>query len=247
MIAVVVGSSRGTGLEIAKVLAGEGYDLALSEIHERFETLLQEAKNIEEVYNVTVRCYKLDINYVADIEKVFKDIEKDFSNIDVLVNNAGINILMPSLEMTEEIWDKVVDVNLKGLFFTMKEAAKIMLKNNGGAIVNMASQHGIVGNENRAPYCSSKAGLVNLTKALSYEWAKYDIRVNAISPTYVLLDENEELLLSSKGRKQYLNYIPLRKYCTKEHIASAVKYLVSGSSSIITGHNLVLDGGYTAV
>lgn len=247
MIAVVVGSSRGTGLEIAKVLAGEGYDLALTEIDERFETLLQEAKNIEEAYNVAVRCYKLDINYVADIEKVFKDIEKDFSNIDVLVNNAGINILMPSLEMTEDIWDKVVDVNLKGSFFTMKEAAKIMLKNNGGAIVNIASQHGIVGNENRAPYCSSKAGLVNLTKALSYEWAKYDIRVNAISPTYVLLDENEELLLSSKGRKQYLNYIPLRKYCTKEHIASAVKYLVSSSSSIITGHNLVLDGGYTAV
>lgn len=247
MVAVVVGSSRGTGLEIAKVMAGEGYDLALTEIEERFETLLQEGKKIEVAYNVKVHCYKLDITYIADIEKVFKDIEGDFNGIDVLINNAGINILMPSLEMTEDIWDKVVDVNLKGIFFTMKEAAKIMVKNNGGSIVSIASQHGIIGNENRAPYCSSKAGLVNLTKALSYEWAKYDIRVNTISPTYVLLEENEELLMSSKGKKQYLNSIPLRKYCTKEHIASAVKYLTSQSSSIMTGHNLVLDGGYTAV
>lgn len=247
MIAVVVGSSRGTGLQIAKEFAKDGYDLALTEIDERFETLLQQSKSIEEAYNVTVNCYSLDIMKVCDIEKVFKNIEKDFGSIDVLVNNAGVNILMAALEVTEDMWDRVVDINLKGLFFTMKEAAKIMVKNHGGSIINIASQHGVVGNEDRAPYCSSKGGLVNLTKALSYEWAKYDIRVNAVSPTYVLLNENQELLLSSKGKRQYLNSIPLRKYCTKEYIASAVKYLSDKRSSIITGHNLVLDGGYTAV
>lgn len=247
MIAVVIGASRGTGLEIAKELAKEGYDLALTEIDERFNILVDKSEEIKENFKVNVSNYKLDIREVNSIEETFKDIEKVFGNVDVLVNNAGINMLVPALEVTEEIWDKILDINLRGLFFTMREAAKIMLKNNGGSIVNIASQHAIVGNENRAPYCSSKAGLVNLTKALSYEWSKYEIRVNSISPTYVLLDENEDLLLSSKGKKKYLNSIPLRKYCLKEHIANAVKYLVSDEASIITGHNLVLDGGYTAI
>lgn len=247
MVAVVVGASRGIGLEISKVLASEGYDLALTEIGDRFEDLLDKSKELIKEYDVKVSCYKLDITYIDNIEEIFKAIEKGFGNIDLLINNAGINILMPALEVSEDIWDRVLDINLKGLFFTMKEAAKIMIKRDGGSIINIASQHGIVGNENRAPYCSSKAGLVNLSKALSYEWSKYNIRVNCISPTYVLLDENKELLLSSKGKKQYLNTIPLRKYCTKEEIAGAVKYLSSKNATIITGHNIVLDGGYTAI
>lgn len=246
-VAVVVGASRGLGLEISKLIASEGCSLALTEIPDRYDILETEALKIEESYGVKVNSYLLDIKIVSDIKKIFKKIESDFSSIDILVNNAGINILVPALETDEEIWDEVLNINLKGAFFSMQQAARIMIKNNGGNIVNIASQHGIVGNKNRAPYCSSKAGLINLTKALAYEWANYNIRVNSISPTFILNDLNKEYLLEKSQRKQYLNNIPLRKYCIPQDVAYSVLYLISPHSGMITGHNLVIDGGWTAI
>lgn len=246
-VAVIIGASRNTGLEISKLIAAEGCSLALTEIPERYGMLEVEALKIEEEYGVKVNIYSLDIKVIIDIKKVFKKIESDFSSIDILINNAGINILVPALEVNEEMWDEILNINLKGAFFSMQQAARIMIKNNGGNIVNMASQHGIVGNRNRAPYCSSKAGLINLTRALSYEWANYNIRVNSVSPTFILNDSNEEYLLDTKQRKEYLNNIPLRKYCVPKDIAHSVLYLISPNSGMVTGHNLVIDGGWTAI
>jgi 2-deoxy-D-gluconate 3-dehydrogenase len=246
-VIVIIGASRGIGLEISKLVASQGCSLAVTDIPERYNMLESEAIKIEAEYGVKVNAYPLDIKVIMDIKNTFKEIERDFSYIDILVNNAGINILVSALETNEEMWDEILNINLKGAFFSMQQAARIMIKNNGGSIVNIASQHGIVGNKNRAPYCSSKAGLINLTRALAYEWAMYDIRVNSVSPTFVLNDLNEKFLFEPKQKKEYLNKIPLRKYCLPQDIAHSVLYLVSPHSSMVTGHNLVIDGGWTAV
>lgn len=246
-VAIVVGSSRNIGLEIAKMLAENGCGLALTDIKERFDILKETAEKLQRDFQVKINTYILDTKKIDDIKKVYADIYKEFGKIDILINNAGINILSPALDIDEGIWDSVVDVNLKGTFFSMQQAAKYMILDNGGAIVSIASQHGVVGNLNRAPYCASKAGIINLSKALSYEWAKYNIRVNVVSPTFTINETNREFLSQPKQKKNYMKKIPLQRYCTPHDIANAVLYLVSDNSKIVTGHNLLLDGGWTAI
>lgn len=245
--AVIIGASRGIGLETSKLFASEGCSLALTEIPDRYGMLEVEANEIEKKYRTKIKVYPLDIKDIGAIKEVFQRIEKDFSSIDILVNNAGINILKPALEVNEDMWDEILSINLKGAFFSMQQAARIMIKNSGGNMINIASQHGIVGNKDRAPYCSSKAGLINLSKALAYEWSNHNIRVNSVSPTFILYDINKDYLMEKKQKKEYLNNIPLRKYCLPQDLAHAILYLASPHSGMITGHNLVVDGGWTAI
>jgi 2-deoxy-D-gluconate 3-dehydrogenase len=245
--AIVTGAGRGIGLKIAELFANAGASLIVTEIEDRFESLKKCCEEIANNFGVKVIPAVLDIRNQEDISRVVKLAMHEFDEINILVNNAGINLLCPSLTVTREQWDQVLDINLKGTFFLTQEVARKMIKNRNGAIVSIASQHGIVGNELRAAYCSSKAGIVNLTKALSYEWAKYGIRVNAVSPTYVLTEANDALLNSSDFMRKSLNNIPLRRYASPLDVANAVLFLSSELSSMITGHNLLVDGGYTAI
>ena len=123
---------------------------------------------------------------------------------------------------------------------------KLMMEGKGGAIVNIASQHGEVANLQRAPYCASKAGLINLTRALCLEWAEYGIRVNSVLPTFVLTEKNEQMLMQSGRYRTYMREIPLRRYATAEDVANAVLFFVSDRASMITGQALAVDGGYLA-
>lgn len=245
--AIVTGASRGIGYKIAERLANAGASLIVTEIEERYENLQKTAQQIERTFGVKVIPTILDITKEDDINSLVELATEKFENIDILVNNAGINVLTPATKTNRLEWDMVVDTNLKGTFFLTQAVAKNMIKNKSGAIVSIASQHGVVGNELRAPYCSSKAGIINLTKALSYEWAKYGIRVNAVSPTFVLTEMNGDLLNSNDFKRKSLNKIPLRRYATPLDIANAVLFLSSDLSSMVTGHNLLVDGGYTAV
>lgn len=244
---IVVGASRGTGLEIARNLAHNGADLVLTEIPDRINDLEIKSQEIAAEFNVKADCYELDVTSIESIKTAFSKIKEKWEAVDTLINNAGINILCPAVEVTEKIWDRIIDINLKGLFFVMQEAAKIMIANGKGAIVSIASQHGVVGNKDRAPYCASKAGLINLTKALAYEWAKYDIRVNTVSPSFIETEQNEELLQAPNSKREYLKKIPLQRYCLPKDVANAVSYLVSDNAQMITGHNLMVDGGWTAI
>lgn len=247
-VALITGCSRGIGLGIANEFASSGATLVLTEIDERFEQLKEVKKDLEEKFQVDIEILCLDITETKDIRKKIIGLKEPFNKIDILVNNAGINIIKDSLELSEEEWDKVVDINLKGTFFMTQEVAKNMIVNNTcGSIINIASQHGVVGNINRAAYCASKAGIINLSKALSYEWVKYGIRINCVSPTYVETDNNREYLSSSKGKRDYLNKIPMKKYAKPEDIAKACVFLSDADSRLITGQNIIIDGGYTSI
>ena len=170
--AIVTGAGRGIGFKIAELLANAGASIIVTEIEERFEGLKKSSEKIENTFGVKIIPTVLDIRNEEDNDRVVNLAIKEFDKIDILVNNSGINIITPSLTTNREEWDMVLDINLKGTFFLTQGVAKNMIKNRSGAIVSIASQHGVVGNELRAAYCSSKAGIVNLTKALSYEWAK---------------------------------------------------------------------------
>lgn len=244
---VITGASRGIGLETAKVLAVSGATLILTELENQMENLEKQAELIRNEFSVDVTVYSLDVRKHEQIVDVVKSINEKYGNVDVLVNNIGINLLTPALSLRWEEWDMVLDTNLKGNFFMTQEIAKLMVKKGKGSIISIASQHGVVGNENRAAYCASKAGLINLTRVLAIEFAKHGIRANTVSPTFVITEANKEILESNNFKRNNLNKIPLKKYALPEDVAHAVAFLASDLSKMITGHNLVVDGGWTAL
>lgn len=245
--AMITGAGRGIGAEIAEHFAEAGASMILTELPEFLANAEHEAERLQRLYGVEVLCRPLDLRSVEDIEQCVRSIEAEVENIDFLINNAGVNLLSPALNLSQEQWDFVVDINLKGTFFLTREVAKTMVRNKRGSIVMIASQHGVVGNENRAPYCASKAGLIHLTRALAAEWAKYGIRVNAVSPTFVITEANEQVIGDHQFQRTNLPRIPLRKFAVPEDIANSVLFLATDSASMITGHNLVVDGGWTVV
>lgn len=197
-------------------------------------------------YNDRFHVSVCDITQVDLIKDYCRKLSDEHIDIDVLVNNAGINMLAAAVDVTEENWNDILDVNLKGTFFMSKEAVRLMNKEKGGAIINISSQHGVVGNYKRAPYCASKGGIVNLTKALCLEWAEYNIRVNSILPTFILTSKSESWLMKPGIYRKYIQDIPMKRYCLVEDIVSAVRFLAGNGASMITGQALAVDGGYLA-
>ncbi|MEE3262905.1 MAG: SDR family oxidoreductase, partial [Candidatus Latescibacterota bacterium] len=167
--------------------------------------------------------------------------------VDILVNNAGVNIPADALDLEEKDWDQVQDVNLKGLFFLSQRCARHMRDAGGGRIVNMASINGVVGYYRRAAYCSSKAGVVNLTRVLALEWAQYDINVNAVGPTFILTPLTQSTFDDPQMREDLLKRIPKGRVGQPEDVVGAVVFLSSDASAMITGHTLLVDGGWTAI
>jgi len=245
--ALVTGAGRGIGAEIAHHFASAGSSLVLTELPQLMDQLEEVAADLRAKYGIEVKCELLDLRSIDGIEAFVRSIEQQGVELNYLINNAGVNLLSPALNLSQEEWDFVVDTNLKGTFFLTREAAKVMVRKKRGSIVMIASQHGVVGNENRAPYCASKAGIIHLTKALAIEWAKYGIRVNAVSPTFVITDANEQIINDPQFQRANLPRVPLRKFARPEDIAQAVLFLATDTAGMITGHNLVVDGGWTII
>jgi 2-deoxy-D-gluconate 3-dehydrogenase len=168
--------------------------------------------------------------------------------LDVMVCNAGVNVRTPALELTEAAWDTVLDVNLRGVFFTAQAgAAEMVRQGRGGKIVSIASIMGLVGSPKRsAAYCASKAGVVNLTRALAVEWAEYGIQVNAVAPTFARTALTEGLFEDQAVVDFILERTPNKQLATPESIAEAVAFLCSAGADMITGVTLPVDGGWTA-
>lgn len=245
-VVVITGAASGLGSVIAMGLAKAGSDVVIMDLSSKKKSANKVLDNIH-CDGLRATCYFLDLRNVASIEKAFANTIKEFGRIDVLINNAGVNILRPALNITEPEWDEILTVNLKGAFFCTKEAARFMIRQRKGCIINISSQFGVVGYRYRAAYSASKAGLIGLTRTLAVEWAHFNIRVNAISPT-ILLKENSSWFLKDKDFKnEILPNIPLGRFCKCEEVLSAVIYLSSEESSMITGQNLIIDGGWTAV
>jgi 2-deoxy-D-gluconate 3-dehydrogenase len=245
-VALVTGAGSGLGQAIAIALAHAGADVALTEQPGREAAAATTVQEIEAAGRRAV-AWPLDVTRIANIGEVADDVVARFGRIDILVNNAGINVPRLALDVLEEDWDRVLDINLKGAFFMAQAVArKAMVPQGGGKIINIASQNGVVGMHHRAAYCSSKAGLVNLTRVLAIEWAPYHINVNAVGPTFVETPLTRPMFEDSAFRAEVLGHIPLGRLGKPEDVAGAVVFLASPAADLVTGHTLLVDGGWTA-
>lgn len=241
---IVTGGSKGIGKDIALSFAGLGANVVI--IGRNEEALNQTFTELQELHKNN-RAYQVDVNDISRFKTIVDEVVDVYGAVDVLVNNAGLNIPRPALEVTEEEWDQILDTNLKSLFFLSQAVAKHMVKKKGGRIINIASQMSFVGYYNRAAYCSSKGGVVQLTKALAVEWAKYNINVNAVAPTFVETELTKSTLRNEDFRRDIENRILLNGMPKPKDISGAVLYLASNLSDFVTGETIKVDGGWTAI
>jgi 2-deoxy-D-gluconate 3-dehydrogenase len=245
--AAVTGAGSGIGEAIAEALAEAGADVTLTEMPERLPALDGVCQRIEALGRRAVPL-PLRLPDMDSIDAFVEAAMQQLGGIDILVNNAGVNIPADALELTEEDWDRVQDVNLKGLFFLSQRVARRMKDaGNGGRVINVASINGVVGYYKRAAYCSSKAGVVNLTRVLALEWAQYGINVNAIGPTFILTPLTQSTFDDPELRRDLIGRIPLGRVGQPEDVVGAVVFLASAAAAMVTGHTLMVDGGWTAI
>jgi NAD(P)-dependent dehydrogenase (short-subunit alcohol dehydrogenase family) len=242
-VAVVTGASMGIGYGLAKALAHAGAKVAvtarrLKELHELVDEIKKEGGEALAV--------RLDVTNVSEIETAMNAINKRFGRIDILVNNAGNGANHNTLEVTEEDWDQMMDVNLKGLFFCCQAVGKIMLQQGSGRIINMSSQASIIGIQHHAVYCSSKGGVNQLTRTLAVEWSSQGVNVNAVGPTFTYTPGTAERLDNPEFLQTVVERIPAGKVAEIKDVAGAVIYLASQAGDMVTGTVLMVDGGWTA-
>lgn len=239
---IIVGANSQVILEFIKHRADKKY--ILLDLPDKLDSI----KDCVHKTGIDAEVLGLDVRNVPDIQALFHKFRVEKVVFSELIYAVGINHLIDATDMTEQIWDDVVGTNLKGCFFIMKEVALNMIENDvkSGSIVNISSQHAFVGNTQRAAYCASKAGLVNLNRVLALEWAMFGIRVNSIAPTWILNAQNEALLMSQDFKRKNLRNIPVGRYCETKDVVGAINYLLSEDSEMITGQCIILDGGWTA-
>lgn len=238
-VAVITGSGRGIGKAIAKKLAGYGADIVINDIpsSDYADETCEEIKSM----GVDAIVVKGDVRNIDDVSALIKAATDKFGRIDIFVNNAGITRDGLMLRMSEEDWDLVMDINLKGAFNCIKTVARTMMKQKCGSIINIASVVGVMGNAGQANYSASKAGLIGLTKTTAKEFAKKGIRCNAVAPGFIASDMTDKL--SDEVKQQYYNGIPLGRFGTVEDVADVVAFLASDNSKYVTGQVINVDGG----
>lgn len=237
--AVITGSGRGIGKAIAMKFASFGADIVINDIpqSEYADETCEEIKKL----GVKAIVVKGDVRNVDDVKNLIDTTIKEFGKIDILVNNAGITRDGLMLRMSEEDWDLVLDINLKGAFNCIKSAARPMMKQRGGSIINITSVVGIMGNPGQANYSASKAGLIGLTKTTAKEFASRKIRCNAVAPGFIASAMTDKLDDDTKAK--YLAAVPLSEFGKPEQIADVAAFLASDMSNYVTGQVINVDGG----
>ena len=238
-VCVITGSSRGIGKAIAVEFAKKGAKLVINATKESKDSI----KTLEELKELgcDARIVYADIRKADEAKALIETAVSEFGSVDVLVNNAGVTKDTLMLRMTEDDWDDVLDINLKGAFNTTKSAAHLMMKKKTGSIINITSVVGITGNAGQANYSASKAGLIGLTKTTAKEFSKKGIRCNAVAPGFISTDMTDKL--SDDIKKKYFEQIPLQRFGTGEEVAKLCAFLASDLSSYITGQVINVDGG----
>ena len=237
-IALVTGAARGIGQAIALQLANDGADLALCDVKVEW---LEETANKVKALGRRVETYAMNVADGAAVGEAVTKVVADFGRIDVLVNNAGITRDTLLIRMSEEDWDAVLDINLKGAFLVTKAVVKFMMKQRSGAIVNIASVVGIMGNAGQANYTASKAGLIALTKTTAKELGSRNVRVNAVAPGFIRTAMTEKL--SEQAKEAMLRMVPLGRPGEPEDVAKAVAFLASDNAAYVNGQTLAVCGG----
>lgn len=237
-VALVTGAAQGIGKAVALLLARNGADMVVSDIN--FEKAQETVKEVETIGRKAM-AMKVDVSNFNDVDQMTKAILERFGKIDILINNAGIARDKLILRMTEEDWDAVIDINLKGTFNCTKAVLKQMIKQKTGKIVNIASVVGEMGNAGQSNYAASKAGVIGLTKTIAREVAQRGINVNAIAPGYIETSMTDAL--PEKAKEELKRLIPLERLGRPEDVAHAVLFLVLEASSYITGQVLNVNGG----
>ena len=237
-VAIVTGSSRGLGRGMAKALAHAGADVVITS--RTMDSLAEVSEEITAL-GAKVLALELDVRDEASIRSMPEKVLDRFERIDVLVNNAGMNIRKPALEVTWEDWDQILDTNLKSGFFCAQAVAPQMIKQKWGRIINITSVAGVMGNAGQANYAAAKAGIIGFTRAVAREVASRQVTVNAVAPGFVLTDMTADL--SDDQKKSILDMIPLGRHAEPEDIAPLVAFLASDAACYITGQTLHVDGG----
>ncbi len=237
--ALITGASRGIGRAIALEFARTGADVAFSDL--RYDELAESLEKELAALGVKAKGYASDASSFADSEKLVNEVIAEFGKIDILVNNAGITKDTLLMRMTEEMWDAVINVNLKSAFNLTKAVQRYMLKQRSGSIINMSSIVGLGGNAGQANYAASKAGMIAFTKSVAQEIGARNIRVNAIAPGFIETDMTAKL--PEEVKKEWAEKIPLRRAGKPEDVANMAIFLASDMASYVTGQVITVCGG----
>ncbi|MBN2009579.1 3-oxoacyl-[acyl-carrier-protein] reductase [candidate division KSB1 bacterium] len=236
-VAIVTGGARGIGKSIALKLAQAGANIVICDVLDN----MTEAVSEIETLGRKALAVKADITNAEDVQAVMEKTLATFSRIDILVNNAGITRDNLLIRMSEDEWDAVIRVNLKGTFICLKAAAKIMMKQRAGTIINISSVVGVMGNAGQANYSASKGGVISLTKSAAKELAGRGVTVNAVAPGYIQTEMTNHL--PEKAKETFMSVVPLKRPGTADDVANAVLFLSSDLASYTTGQVLHVDGG----
>lgn len=242
--AIVTGGARGLGKSMAKALASAGANIAI--VDKNSNLVEKTAREIKE-FGVDTLAMEVNIKEEKEVKNMVSRVRNTFGDIEILLNNAGICKNYPAEHMSFEDWNEVIDVNLSGMFLCSREVGKIMIKQKIGSIINISSMSGLIVNypQPQVAYNSSKAGVIQLTKSLAAEWAQYNIRVNAIAPGYMGTEMTKKYLKNHpQVKEKWIDSTPMQRMGEPDELQGAVVYLASEASSFMTGHTIVIDGGY---
>lgn len=243
-VAIVTGGNRGIGFGIAKALAGAGAAVVIAN-----RGTAEGKKAAEAIANegYKAKAVSVDVTSVSSINDMTDSVIKEFGRIDILVNNAGVVIRKPAEEFPEEDWDRLMDVNLKGVFYCCQAAGREMIKQEKGKIINISSNISARVQVNRTAYATSKAGLNHMTRSLAYEWAKYGINVNVLAPTVTITDMNRNYFTKEHPEElqKYVDQTPMGRVAALDDYTGTAIYLASDASDFVTGEVIFVSGGIT--
>jgi NAD(P)-dependent dehydrogenase (short-subunit alcohol dehydrogenase family) len=243
-VALITGGCQGLGLEIARSLAKAGAAIVVTSRDER--KARQTAGTIHSETGSDALGVDVDVTDYGQIQSMVERVVGSFGRLDILINNAGINIRKPILDYDEQSWDLVQTTNLKAPFLCAKAVVPQMIKQQFGRIINIASMLGTIALPERAAYCSSKGGLIQLTKVMALEWAQQGITANAVCPGPFATELNQVVMNNPEVNQFFLDHLPVKRWGKPEELTGLIVYLASGLSSFMTGSTIVIDGGWTA-